>query len=103
MAGEISKQDQALTRAAGLVAEARRDLDKQCGDMRNKLMGIGAQWKGSSASAFSQVMDQWDRDARKIVTALDAFESNLKASEAAYTAEDQAQQAAFNKLSSRLG
>jgi WXG100 family type VII secretion target len=103
MAGEISKQDQSLSRAAQLVAEARQDLDQQCGALRGKLAGIGAQWVGAGASAFSQVMERWDTDTRKVITALDDFENNLKASESTYTAEDASQQATFTRLSSRLG
>ena len=103
MAGEISKQDQALTRGAQLVAEARQDLDAQMGGLRGKLSGIGAQWTGVGASAFTQMMQRWDEDTRKVIQALDTFESNLKSSEASYVAADEEQQAAFNRLSSRLG
>ena len=103
MAGEISKQDQALSRAAQLVAEARQDLDQQCGALRGKLQGIGSQWVGAGATAFAQVMERWDTDTRKVVTALDDFEQNLKASESTYTAVDSSQQSTFQRLSSRLG
>lgn len=103
MAGEVTKQDQALTRGAQMVASARGDLDSQLGSLRGKLSGIGAQWRGAGSSAFQQVMVRWDEDARKIIQALDEFESNLRASEQTYNANDEAQSSTFGKLSSRLG
>lgn len=103
MAGEVSKQDQALTRAAGMVASARQELDGQLQGLSGKLQGIGAQWQGMGAASFTQIMEKWNTDAKKIIAALDTFENNLKKSEASYTATDEAAQSSFSKLSGRLG
>lgn len=103
MAGEISKQDQALSRAANLVAEARQELNGQLQQLGGKLQGIGSQWRGSGAAAFNNVMERWNADAQKIIQSLEAFEDNLEKSESTYTAADDAQSAAFSKLSGRLG
>lgn len=103
MAGEISKQDQALSRAANLVADARQELNGQLQQLGGKLQGIGAQWKGSGAAAFGNVMERWNAAAKKIIQSLETFEDNLKKSESTYTAADDAQSAAFSKLSGRLG
>ncbi len=103
MAGEMSKQDQALTRAAQMVQSARGDLDQQLSSLRGKLSGIGAQWQGSGSTAFQQVMVRWDEDARKITAALNEFEANLQASEQAYNAADEQQSSTYSKLSGRLG
>ncbi len=103
MAGEMSKQDQALTRAAQMVQSARGDLDQQLSGLRGKLSGIGAQWQGSGSAAFQQVMVRWDESARKITSALNEFEANLQTSEQTYNAADEAQSATYSKLSGRLG
>jgi WXG100 family type VII secretion target len=103
MAGEVSKQDQALTRGAQMVSTARGDLDQQLGSLRGKLSGIGAQWRGAGSMAFQQVMTRWDEDARKITSALNEFEANLRASEQTYNANDETQSSTFSKLSGRLG
>lgn len=103
MAGEMSKQDQALTRAAQMVQSARGDLDQQLGSLRGKLSGIGAQWQGAGSAAFQQVMARWDESARKITSALNEFEANLQASEQTYNAADEQQSATYAKLSGRLG
>jgi WXG100 family type VII secretion target len=103
MAGEVSKQDQALNRGAQMVGGARGDLEQQLGSLRGKLAGIGAQWQGSGATAFTQVMTRWDENARQITTALDEFQANLQSSEQTYNASDEAQSATFGRLSGRLG
>lgn len=103
MAGEMSKQDQALTRGAQMTASARGDLEQQLSALRGKLSSIGAQWVGAGSSSFQQLMARWDEDARKITGALNNFEANLQASEQTYDASDQEQSATFSKLSGRLG
>lgn len=103
MAGEISKQDQALTRGAQLVAEARQELDSQLKGLNGKLQNIAGQWAGAGAASFTQAMQKWDTAARGIVSALDGFEANLKSAESTYTAADDEQQAAFSRISGRLG
>ena len=70
--------------------------------LRGKLPGIGAQWRGAGSSAFQQVMVRWDEDARKIISALNEFEANLRSSEQTYNANDEAQQSSFGELSGRL-
>ena len=103
MAGEVSKQDQALTRGAQMTSAARGDLEQQLGALRGKLAGIGAQWRGAGSSAFQQVMTRWDEDARKIISALNEFEANLQSSEQTYNANDEMQSQSFGKLAGRLG
>ena len=88
MAGEVTKQDQSLNRGAQMVSSAKGDLDQQLTALRGKLSSIGAQWRGSGSSAFQQTMQRWDESARKITSALDEFEANLKSSEQTYDASD---------------
>jgi WXG100 family type VII secretion target len=86
-----------------MVVSARGDLDQQLSALRGKLSGIGAQWRGAGSSAFQQVMVRWDEDAKKIITALDEFEANLRSSEQTDNANDETQSSSFNRLSGRLG
>ncbi|MGQ0631839.1 MAG: WXG100 family type VII secretion target [Sporichthyaceae bacterium] len=103
MSGEISKQDQALTRGAQMVAEAKQDLDAQLKALGGKLANIGGQWTGVGATSFNSAMQKWNEQARTIINALDTFEASLKSAENTYTNVDSEQQAAFAKLSGRLG
>ncbi|NHC14814.1 WXG100 family type VII secretion target [Motilibacter deserti] len=103
MAGEVSKQDQALTRGARLVSEARSDLDQQLSALRGQLSGIGSAWVGSGSTAFQNVMTRWDEDTRRIINALNEFEANLQASESTYNSSDDTQASSFSRLAGRLG
>lgn len=103
MAAEVTKQDQALTRGAGLVSGAREDLEGKLSDLRGKLAGIGAQWQGTGSAAFTAAMTRWDENARTITSALNDFEANLRTSEQDYNTADDAQAQVFSNLQSRLG
>jgi WXG100 family type VII secretion target len=103
MAGQFSRQDQALDRGARLVGDARAELEQQLSSLRGKLAGIGSQWVGSGSTAFQQLMVRWDDDARRIVSALNGFEANLRSSEATYSSSDEAQSSAYSRLAGRLG
>lgn len=103
MAGQVTKQDQALTRGAQMVTAARSDLDSQLGNLRGKLANLVSDWKGAGGAGFTTLMQRWDEDSKKIISALDGFEANLRASEQTYTSTDQEQAASLGKLASRLG
>lgn len=102
MAGGISKQDQALTRGAQMVAAARQDMDSIVKRLQAQV-GPSGNWQGSGGEGFSRTMIRWNDDTTRIIRALDDFETNLRVSEQTYNATDEAQGAHFNKLNSRLG
>lgn len=103
MAAEVSAADGALKQGADVVARSRADLQRELSALEGKLSGIGAHWQGQGAVAFNQLMVRWRDDASKIVASLNEFEQNLLDSQSTYTASDDAQQAAFSRLSGRLG
>lgn len=103
MAGEISKQDQALVRGAKMVSSARSDLTSELAGLRGQLSGIGTSWKGGGSVAFQGVMTRWDENSKKIISALEQFEANLVSSENTYDTNDQDQASTFGRLSGRLG
>lgn len=103
MTGGISAGEGAIKQGAGVVADTKTQLDSELSNLRGKLSGIGAQWQGAGAAAFTQLMTRWDSDAAKIISALNEFEENLRASDTAYVTSDDAAQTSMNKLQSRLG
>lgn len=102
MAGEFSRADQALTRGATFVQSAKGDLDGQLGALRGQLQGIVSSWQGSGSTAFQTTMTRWDESARKIISALDEFEANLRSSDQTYTSADDQQAQVFNKFNGAL-
>lgn len=103
MAGEVSAADGALKAGAAAVAQSRGDLQRELSVLEGKLAGIGSAWQGQGAVAFSTLMTRWREDANRIISALNEFEGNLISSQSTYTAADDAQSAAMNRLTSRLG
>ncbi len=103
MAGEVSAADGALKAGASAVAQSRADLQQQLQVLEGKLAGIGGQWVGQGAVAFSTLMTRWRDNSSKIINALNEFENNLVTSQSTYTATDDAQSSAMNRLQSRLG
>lgn len=103
MSGEVSRQDQALTRGAQMVVEAKGDLEGQLRSLEGKLSGLQGMWKGAGAGAFTSVMTRWNDSARRLTGALDGFEANLRASESTYTASDEQESSAYTGLSGRMG
>ena len=103
MAGEVSAADGALKAGAAQVAQTRGELQQQLSALEGRLNGIGAQWQGQGAVAFTALMQRWNEDARKITSALNEFEQNLLSSQNTYTATDDAQSATMARLTGRLG
>ncbi|MCU1433121.1 MAG: hypothetical protein JWP95_2226 [Actinotalea sp.] len=103
MAAEVSAADGALKAGAAAVAQSRSELQRELTVLEGKLAGIGAQWKGQGAVAFTALMTRWREDANKIISALNEFETNLNSSQTTYTAADDTQSASMNRLSGRLG
>lgn len=103
MAGEVSAADGALKAGASAVAQSRSELQNELSVLRGKLESLRGAWVGQGAVAFNTLMERWNGDANKIISALNEFESNLISSQSTYTASDEAQSASMSRLTSRLG
>lgn len=103
MAGEVSAADGALKAGAGAVAQSRAELRRELDVLEGKLAGIGSAWQGQGAVAFTALMTRWREDAKRIIDALNEFETNLISSQSTYTAADESQSSSMNALSARLG
>lgn len=103
MAGnEVSAADGALAKGASVVGEAKSALTSELNSLEGKLSGLGAQWQGQGAVAFTRLMQQWQADSKKIINALDTFQENLTASQTTYSSTDESQSSQMNSLASRL-
>lgn len=103
MAGEVAAADGALKAGAQAVAQSRSELQQQLKVLEGQLSGIGSAWQGQGAVAFTTLMTRWRENANQIISALNEFEGNLNSSQSTYTAADDAQSSAMNRLTSRLG
>ncbi|HZU92358.1 MAG TPA: WXG100 family type VII secretion target [Microbacterium sp.] len=103
MAGEVSAADGALQRGASIVNSSKTDIIGELNAIRGKLSGINAAWQGAGSSQFQQTFEAWQDKSRRITSALDTFEQNLRDSQSAYTQTDDTSAQAHAKYQGRLG
>lgn len=100
---EFGQGEKTLSRAAVMVADAKKDfdgfsrkLDGQIGDARNK-------WAGAGASAFFTLHQAWTEKQQVITKALNEFEQSLLSTEKDNVNTDDTQSSNFNRTAGRLG
>lgn len=103
MAGEVSAADGALQRGASIVNQSKTDINTELNAIQNQLSGIGASWTGAGATAFQRTFQAWQEKSRRITSALDGFEQNLRDSQTTYTETDDTSAQSQNKFMGRLG
>lgn len=103
VAGEVTLQVGALDRAAEKVVDARADLEGLGKQARDLLREVGAHWKGPGASAFSEVLNQWDQRTGTVISELEEVEGKLKTQERSYAQVDAEAASKQRSLASRLG
>lgn len=98
---QFSAEDGALKKGADLTRAAHGDLTKEVNSLPPKLATKGS-WEGSSAASFTGLINAWNADSRRILEALETFESNLRGVDVNYTDADQVNSDALRKLSAGL-
>ena len=98
---DLSREEQALTKAAGFVQDAHSSMTSDVNAMPANLSTKGA-WEGGGSQSFTNLVNAWTRDTEQILKALETFDANLRGSDVAYTNVDQAQTDRFNQISSRM-
>jgi uncharacterized protein YukE len=99
----MGQGDGSLSAAAGLVAEARLDLDRLDRQLAERLAAAQGVWTGSGSTAFQNLGRAWSERQRTIVGALDHFAEALRSTERDNVATDDTQAATFQRAHHRLG
>lgn len=102
-ANEYGQGEGTLTRAAGLVSDARADFNSISGKLTDQISNVQGKWGGQGASAFFVLHQTWTEKQATIVNALDEFAQSLTTTEQTNTATDDDQGSTFGRLSGRLG
>lgn len=102
-APEMGQGHRALSTAAALVAEARRDFERLDTELVEHIDSARSRWVGHGGSAFAAVGLAWSARQHTILAALDGFADALRATERDNTATDDAQSAALAQWQRRLG
>lgn len=100
---EMGQGEGALSRAAGMVADARADFDRLSRDLEGRIQGLRGQWVGAGGTAFFTLHQAWTEKQAVIVGALDAFEASLVSTERDNLATDDAQMTNYHRNAARLG
>lgn len=101
-AQEMGQGEGTLTRAAGMVAEARADFDRLSRDLEGRISGLRGQWVGAGGNAFFALHQAWTEKQGVIVGALDQFEASLVGTERDNLSTDEAQMANYQRNAARL-
>jgi WXG100 family type VII secretion target len=102
-APEMGQGEKALTRAAGLVADAKTDFDGFSRRLDAQIAGLQVRWAGSGATAFFALHRAWTEKQEVITRALNEFEASLVSTERDNVATDDAQSALYQHAAGRLG
>ncbi|WP_232679988.1 WXG100 family type VII secretion target [Nocardioides sp. R-C-SC26] len=102
-APEFGQGSGTLTRAAGLVSDARSDFTTISNKLTNQITGMQGRWAGDGARAFFVLHQTWSEKQKTIVDALDRFSESLTTTERDNVATDSDQGSNFANLTSRLG
>jgi WXG100 family type VII secretion target len=100
---EMGQGEGTLTRAAGLVAEAKQDFDRLSGQLEGQIQGLQGRWTGAGGTAFFQLHRAWTEKQRIIVSALNEFEASLTSTERDNISTDEAQSSNYARTAGRLG
>ncbi|CAN5291760.1 hypothetical protein BH09ACT11_BH09ACT11_04760 [soil metagenome] len=95
--------DQTLSRAAGLVADAKSDFDQMAAGLSSQIESHRSRWQGAGASAFFGLHQAWTERQRRVVSALDDFAASLQVTEADNLGTDESQSQLYLATLSRLG
>lgn len=100
--GMYGQGEQTLSKAAGMVAEAKSDFDRMAATLDGQIQGMRNQWVGQGGAAFFALHQAWTEKQKIIVSALNEFESSLTRTEKDNVSTDQEQGSGMSRLSSRL-
>ncbi|MEP9362613.1 WXG100 family type VII secretion target [Nocardioides sp. CN2-186] len=99
----MGQGEHTLTRAAGLVVEARQDFEALSKALEGKIAGLQGKWAGAGGTAFFSLHQAWTEKQRVITNALNEFEASLTSTEKDNLNTDETQSSSYNRFAGRLG
>ena len=102
-APEMGQGEGTLTRAAGLVADAKADFDTLSNNLSGQIAGLQGKWAGAGGTGFFALHQAWTDKQRVITNALNEFEASLTSTERDNMSTDETQSSNYNRVAGRLG
>jgi len=103
MATEMGQGEGTLTRAAGLVAEAKQDFDSMSKTLEGQIAGIQGKWAGAGGTAFFSLHQAWSEKQRVMTNALNEFQASPPSTEKDNVSTDETQSSNYSRVAGRLG
>ena len=80
----------------------KEDVEATLKQVWDTVMGLQGQWKGTAATAFTNMMTRFDNNAKNLNAALEAIAEQLMAAGSTYDEKEASQQDVFGGLSAQL-
>lgn len=101
-APEFGQGERALSQAAALVADAKRDFDGYARQLDDQIGALRGRWVGQGGTAFFTLHRAWTERQTTIVRALDEFEASLVSTEHDNVSTDETQSSHYVRTAGRL-
>ena len=102
-APEMGQGEKTLSRAAGMVADAKTDFDGMSRRLDGQIAGLRGKWAGAGGTAFFALHQAWNEKQRVITNALNEFQASLTSTEKDNVNTDQTQSSNYSRVAGRLG
>ena len=101
-ATEFGQGEKSLTKAATLVADAKKDFDTYAKQLDDQISALKGKWVGQGGSAFFTLHQAWTEKQTVIVQALNEFEASLVSTEHDNVSTDETQSSNYSRTAGRL-
>jgi uncharacterized protein YukE len=101
-APEFGQGEKSLSKAATLVADAKRDFDGYAKELDDQISALKGRWVGQGGAAFFTLHQAWTEKQTVIVQALNEFEASLISTEHDNVSTDETQSANYVRTAGRL-
>ena len=88
----------ALKQGFAAVESTKADIDSHLKRLEGDLSTIGSSWQGAASVQFTQLMQQWQDNARKINEALQELADNLRGTHQSMEANEADTKSTFSQL-----
>jgi len=92
-----------MAQAAAHVGTVNEEIAALLATLLAQLEPIASTWKGAAATAFQQLHQRWNADARKLNVALGGIAESLSGTHRRYAAAEESNTAAVNRVAGLIG
>lgn len=100
MAQVISAQEGALRKGAQAVGTAKAGIEQKMNTVRGEIEQVSGYWSGAAATSFTQLLNAWDEQTRKLNNVLITLQESLEGTEKDQAATEQEHQSTISNLGS---